>query len=190
MRTALILALALLVGCGSRTPGGSDGGAGDGPVPPRDAAADGSAPDGAAGDAQPDGPAPDGVVQHDAGHDVNRDGAYFNECVLAGGTCVGVFPNNCPGGEIVGLSCGGGVGVACCMPGDGGTGCLPRGGCAYGPPCGLGCCKAGERCDPATTTCRCGTGAACTGGNTCASPVVPADQCGVMCCGVTTPCPV
>ena len=185
MRTALILALGLLVGCGSRTPGRSDGGAGDGPLPPHDAGAEASVPDGAASDAQHDGPRPDGPRQHDSG----SDGATLTPCEQAGGTCVGVYPNDCPGGTLVGLSCGGGVGVTCCMPGDGGTGCHPSGGCSNGPRCGAACCGTGERCDPATSTCKCGTSAACTGGDTCQGPVISTDGCGMVCCGVSGPCP-
>lgn len=42
-----------------------------------------------------------------------------NACVSAGGKCVGLTPSSCPGGHIgdaTTYSCGGGVGVACCLP--------------------------------------------------------------------------
>ncbi len=185
MRTLLVLALGVLVGCGSRTPGGSDGGTGDGPRP-QDAAADSSVPDGAASDAQHDGPGPDGPYQHDGA----GDGTTLTPCAAAGGICVGVYPGSCDFGTVVGLSCGGGVGVTCCMPGDGGAGCRPTFGCANGPLCGMTCCGTGERCDPVTSTCRCGSNAACTGGDICAGPVMPSDYCGFVCCGVSGPCPV
>jgi hypothetical protein len=44
-----------------------------------------------------------------------------NSCTEAGGTCVGVFPGTCAGGTMnASLSCGVGVGSACCLPGGSG----------------------------------------------------------------------
>lgn len=40
-------------------------------------------------------------------------------CVNAGGKCVGLTPSSCPGGHVgdaTTYSCGGGVGVECCLP--------------------------------------------------------------------------
>jgi len=40
-------------------------------------------------------------------------------CTSAGGTCVGLAPGTCPGnkfGDANKYSCGGGLGVACCLP--------------------------------------------------------------------------
>lgn len=67
--------------------------------------------------------------------------------------------------------------------------CLPSGGCPQGPPCGNGCCGAGEACDPVSHTCRCGGGAACGAKMICASGVFRADGCGSICCGGGVPCP-
>jgi len=42
-----------------------------------------------------------------------------NACVSAGGKCVGLTPSSCPGGHVgdaTTYSCGGGVGVECCLP--------------------------------------------------------------------------
>jgi hypothetical protein len=66
----------------------------------------------------------------------------------------------------------------------------PTTGCTMGVKCGGGCCGPGERCDPSTNSCHCGTGSKCTGGDTCASfgPVMT-DGCGSICCGVSGPCP-
>jgi len=42
-------------------------------------------------------------------------------CTEAGGTCVGVFPGSCASGSFnASLSCGPGVGSACCISGGGG----------------------------------------------------------------------
>ena len=38
-------------------------------------------------------------------------------CAAAGGECVGVYPGACANGTIAEYSCGGGVGVMCCLPG-------------------------------------------------------------------------
>jgi hypothetical protein len=60
-----------------------------------------------------------------------------------------------------------------------------------GPCCGNSCCGKGERCDPLTLTCHCGTGPACTNGNTCNSAgPAPFYFCGDYCCGATIGCPV
>jgi hypothetical protein len=44
-------------------------------------------------------------------------------CAAAGGTCVPLVPSACPPPNMVGggYSCGGGLGVECCLPGDAGT---------------------------------------------------------------------
>jgi len=40
-----------------------------------------------------------------------------SSCAAAGGTCVGIAPGACPSGNVAGaLSCGGGIGVTCCLP--------------------------------------------------------------------------
>ena len=69
--------------------------------------------------------------------------------------------------------------------GGGGTCALTQ-----GPHCGAVCCKFGEWCD--NGTCRCGTGAACTAGNMCATgvPTPGGNSCGEICCGATGPCPL
>jgi len=65
--------------------------------------------------------------------------------------------------------------------------------CQNGPCCGSLCCNAGEWCD-ATNTCRCGSGAACSGNLICATggPIMPGgNTCGFICCGDSThPCPL
>lgn len=46
-----------------------------------------------------------------------------NKCVPAGGKCVALIPNNCPMGRVGDankFSCGPGLGVECCLPGDAG----------------------------------------------------------------------
>jgi hypothetical protein len=64
--------------------------------------------------------------------------------------------------------------------------------CAVGACCGKRCCAAGEWCDPATLTCRCGDHPACISGDVCTSGggAEPLGNCGVFCCGVSTPCPI
>jgi hypothetical protein len=67
--------------------------------------------------------------------------------------------------------------------------CLPDSahGCA-GPMCNGQCCGAGEACGPAG--CTCGDGPACeVDGDTCQAGLVMENQCGTVCCGVSTPCP-
>ena len=42
-----------------------------------------------------------------------------NACEAAGGSCVGLAPSSCPGGtwgDAATYSCGGGIGVGCCLP--------------------------------------------------------------------------
>ena len=39
-----------------------------------------------------------------------------NDCETNGGTCVALSPDTCPNGTTGGYSCGGGLGVTCCMP--------------------------------------------------------------------------
>jgi hypothetical protein len=55
-----------------------------------------------------------------------------------------------------------------------------------------GCCAAGEFCD-AAGKCRCGSGDACPANNPiCSSggPIIGGNQCGAICCGGTSPCPL
>jgi hypothetical protein len=45
--------------------------------------------------------------------------APTNACTAAGGTCVGLAPSSCPSGhwgDATTHSCGGGIGVGCCLP--------------------------------------------------------------------------
>jgi hypothetical protein len=70
--------------------------------------------------------------------------------------------------------------MATCTP-DSATGCA-------GPMCNGECCGAGERCTP--NGCSCGDGPACGGGDTCQAGLVMENQCGTVCCGAKTPCPV
>jgi hypothetical protein len=179
MRTAIILFAGMLLGCGSRVVGGADGGhGGDGPVT-TDGGLDAAVHDGAPAEG---GSASDATV---------HDGSGLTQCELAGGVCVAVYPGSCPNGTVLNLSCGDGVGVECCLPGDGGVRtCLPSGGCTTGPRCGTWCCNSGEACDTSTTTCKCGAGAACTGGNQCMGGPVSTDGCGTVCCGASGPCPL
>jgi len=93
-----------------------------------------------------------------------------------------------------GTAGGGGVaGTGGAAGGGGSRVCLPicdR--CADGPCCGSACCGAGEWCDTsgATPVCRCGSGDACTGADTCNAPTVnPTNPCGVICCSGSS-CPV
>ena len=68
----------------------------------------------------------------------------------------------------------------------------PSGSCTTGPSCGSACCGPGEWCDTsgAAPVCRCGSGAACSGSNTCNAPVInTANSCGVICC-TGSGCPV
>ncbi len=82
-------------------------------------------------------------------------------------------------------SCGDG-GVA-----DGGSGeCAPAVeiGCS-GPECNGICCNEGERCE--LGTCTCNGNPQCSNGDFCApAGPVGGDACGVVCCGMTSPCPL
>ena len=53
------------------------------------------------------------------------DTVPVNSCVAAGGACVPLVPGSCPPPGMIGsagtYSCGGGLGVECCLPGDAGT---------------------------------------------------------------------
>lgn len=103
--------------------------AGDAPpitVPPQDGGAN------EAGDAESDAscptlspPAPgfcDGaspVPRYDSNACIVGYGCAPLDCASAGGTCVGLAPGSCPGnhyGDATKYSCGGGVGVGCCLP--------------------------------------------------------------------------
>jgi len=64
--------------------------------------------------------------------------------------------------------------------------CQPSGACSTGVSCNSSCCGPGEQC--VNGVCKCGSGSACSGGNTCQSVVAQPDQCGTVCCGVS-PCP-
>jgi hypothetical protein len=134
MRSPLYLSLVLssLLACGGddtavdggadsgpRVDGGgvSDGGAGTDGGGVDGATADGGGVDG--GEPTPDGGALDGGLdggEPDAG---SFDGGPATPCATAGGTCVAVVPSACRDG-IVGnadwYSCGGGLGVMCCLP--------------------------------------------------------------------------
>ncbi|HJZ88564.1 MAG TPA: hypothetical protein VKN99_25500 [Polyangia bacterium] len=107
------------------------------------------------------------------------------------------------GGHTCGLSaCP--VGLFCaddprdsCDPSHGGSNCT--GVCVScaggGVSCGATTCHPGEWCDSyfsSPPACKCGNrGAACTNGDSCqrAGPVTE-DLCGVLCCGVSGPCPL
>jgi hypothetical protein len=52
-------------------------------------------------------------------------------CAAAGGSCVGVYPGACANGTIVDASCGGGVGVMCCVEEEL-TPCAAAGGACVG----------------------------------------------------------
>jgi hypothetical protein len=62
--------------------------------------------------------------------------------------------------------------------------------CSSGACCGNSCCAAGEWCDPATLTCRCGSVAACRPGQWCgrSGPIQAGDSCGTICCGAGIIC--
>ena len=144
MRTSLLLAAALsTLACGGGpTTGDASIDAGlDGAI--ADAATDAAQPDAAQPDAaqpdaaQPDAAQPDAAQPDAAQPDAAQpdagpyDGGPTEDagplpdagppvpCVAAGGTCVPVIPDSCPDG-IFGdpgrFSCGGGLGVACCIP--------------------------------------------------------------------------
>jgi hypothetical protein len=72
--------------------------------------------------------------------------------------------------------------------GSGARVCLPSGGCAAGPKCGLACCRSGEHCE--NNVCRCGNQSACGVGDGCeAAGPIGQDGCGSICCGASGPCP-
>jgi len=75
--------------------------------------------------------------------------------------------------RVCGSTCGQCVNGACCPGGKN------------------GCCAAGEFCD-AAGKCRCGTGDACPASNPICSAggFVGGMQCGSLCCGGTSPCPL
>ena len=79
------------------------------------------------------GAAPDGDIIDDGGIFVDADepgdggsapdANAVPSCVDSGGQCVGLVPGACVGGGMFGpdqFDCGGGIGVTCCIPGDGG----------------------------------------------------------------------
>jgi hypothetical protein len=73
-----------------------------------------------------------------------------------------------------------------------GRSCAPSGGCQNGPPCGSGCCEAGEWCDGENgqEECRCGSNPPCAAGDTCeAFGPMMINGCGAICCGMSQPCP-
>src|SRR5262249_2936813 len=45
-----------------------------------------------------------------------QDSPSGNACTDNGGSCVALAPGTCPNGTTGGYSCGGGLGVTCCMP--------------------------------------------------------------------------
>ncbi len=133
-----VAALALIAGCGDGggttdaggglDAGGSDasagdgGGAGDAGGGSDAGGDDGGASDGGASDAGGlDGGGPDAGGLDAGGLDAggSPDAGAANACVLAGGTCEALVPGACAAG-IVGnadwYSCGGGLGVLCCLP--------------------------------------------------------------------------
>ncbi len=61
--------------------------------------------------------------------------------------------------------------------------CAASGFCSEGPMCGAGCCLYGQHCD--NGECRCGNDPACQSGDYCTSggPILPANGCGLFCCG-------
>lgn len=95
-------------------------------------------------------------------------------CVTAGGECVSVTPGSCTGITSTD-SCGTGVGVACCLPGDGGvaldlgpaTACETAGGtCVATTPGSCTGTPSSESCGPGvgTTCCLPGDGGVADGG--------------------------
>ncbi len=84
-------------------------------------------------------------------------------CAAAGGECVGVYPGACEGGVIGGQSCGGGVGVMCCLsapdPAPEPTACAAAGGeCVAVYP---GTCESGVIGDADKFSCGGGVGVMC-----------------------------
>ena len=67
--------------------------------------------------------------------------------------------------------------------------CAPSGTCQNGPACGIACCNFGERCVAGRCLCgdkECVTGDSCVTGG----PLGAGGTCGVICCGVSGPCPI
>ena len=95
--------------------------------------------------------------------------APINTCTEAGGTCVGVLPGSCASGTMnLSLSCGSGVGAACCMPGGAGGrgGNSGTAGQAAGGASGQGG-TGGGRTEPQAVACE-KAGGICTEQGTCA----------------------
>ena len=93
-------------------------------VPPKDGGEDGDAADDATCPTLSP-PAPgfcDGatpVPKYDANACIVGYGCAPLDCASAGGQCVGLAPGSCPGnkfGDATKYSCGGGLGVGCCLP--------------------------------------------------------------------------
>ncbi len=64
-----------------------------------------------------DGASP--VPKYDSNACIIGYGCALLDCGTAGGTCVGLAPGSCPSnniGDAAKYSCGGGLGVACCLP--------------------------------------------------------------------------
>jgi hypothetical protein len=117
------------------------------------------------------------------GHGTGTGGGAAGE-TGAGGTAAGGHGGGATGG-IVGS--GGGAGSGGSAGGQTGHQCTidPSSSCTTGPSCGSACCGPGEWCDMngAAPICRCGSGTACSGGNSCNAPVInTANPCGVICC--------
>lgn len=93
-------------------------------VPPKDGGSDGaSAPDVTCPTLSPpapsfcDGASP--VPKYDSNGCIVGYGCAPLDCTSAGGSCVALTPGSCPGnkfGDATKYSCGGGLGVGCCLP--------------------------------------------------------------------------
>jgi hypothetical protein len=96
---------------------------------PLDAGRDSGARDGGSRDAAPADSgsidaAPIDASEHDGGADASTADAGTT-CAEMGGACVPVVPGSCPSGRFGDpASCGGGVGVTCCLPAEGAPVCL------------------------------------------------------------------
>jgi hypothetical protein len=110
----------------------------------------------------------------------------------AAGTQAGGAGGSAGTGSGGGAGIGGGSGSAAehqCKP-NVGSSCTTI--CEQTACCGSTCCGSGEWCDTSGSTpvCRCGSNAACTGGNQCAAPTVDVNNpCGIVCCSGSN-CPV